>query len=104
MSLANKFKTSMTCMTSGICATGLQRTAGEFRIEQSAQCAQLQSLTTVLELRQLLRSSPSQIVSGKLSFGTGKWTDSCPECELPSFDLSTGVSEICGHVGDIEND
>jgi hypothetical protein len=33
-----------------------------------------------------------------------KWTDPCPECELPSFDLSTGVCEICGHIGDIEND
>jgi hypothetical protein len=44
--------------------------------------------------------------SKKLPFGTGKdkSTDSCPECELLSFDLSTGVCEICGHVGDIEND
>jgi hypothetical protein len=31
-----------------------------------------------------------------------KWTEPCPQCELPSFDLFTGVCEICGHVGDVD--
>lgn len=31
-----------------------------------------------------------------------KWTEPCPQCELPSFDLMTGVCEVCGHVGDVE--
>jgi len=31
-----------------------------------------------------------------------KWTDPCPECDLPAFDLFTGVCEVCGHVGAID--
>jgi len=32
-----------------------------------------------------------------------KFTETCPQCELPSVDLMTGVCEVCGHVGDLEN-
>ena len=31
-----------------------------------------------------------------------KWTEPCPECELPAFDLFTGVCEVCGHVEALE--
>lgn len=33
-----------------------------------------------------------------------KWTEECSECGFPSFDLTTGICEICGHVGDLEED
>lgn len=33
-----------------------------------------------------------------------KFTDACSQCELPSFDLRTGVCEVCGHVGVLEDD
>jgi hypothetical protein len=32
-----------------------------------------------------------------------RFTDTCSQCELPSFDLMTGVCEVCGHVGDLDN-
>jgi hypothetical protein len=35
--------------------------------------------------------------------GRDKFTDTCSQCELPSYDLMTGVCEVCGHVGDIED-
>lgn len=34
----------------------------------------------------------------------GKWPEACSKCELTSFDVKTGVCEICGHVGDLEVD
>lgn len=33
-----------------------------------------------------------------------KFTEECAECELPSFDLRTGVCEVCGHIGLLDDD
>lgn len=34
----------------------------------------------------------------------GKWPETCSQCDLTSFDVMTGVCEVCGHVGDLEDD
>jgi hypothetical protein len=33
-----------------------------------------------------------------------KWTDTCPKCEFPSFDVRAGLCEICGHIGGLDED
>jgi len=33
-----------------------------------------------------------------------KFTDSCSQCGMPSFDLRTEVCEVCGHVGALDDD